>query len=224
MDKIRFAIIGYGHIGKRHAAMIEQNPDCLLTAVIDVNEEEKYGVPQTVAFHKSFDSFITSGTTADIVTIATPNGLHAIQAKQALLAGHHVVIEKPMGLHTTECKDLITVASEVGRYLFCVMQNRYSPPSEWLKQLVTNEILGDIYIVQVNCYWNRDERYYKPGSWHGTKHLDGGTLFTQFSHFIDLLYWVFGDIDDINANFSSFNHKGLTDFEDSGVVDRKSVV
>jgi predicted dehydrogenase len=73
-------------------------------------------------------------------------------------------------------------------------------------------------MVQVNCFWNRDERYYKGGTWHGTKELDGGTLFTQFSHFIDLLYWVFGDIDHIKAHFSSFNHQHLTEFEDSGVV------
>jgi UDP-N-acetyl-2-amino-2-deoxyglucuronate dehydrogenase len=73
-------------------------------------------------------------------------------------------------------------------------------------------------MVQVNCYWNRDENYYKPGSWHGTKNLDGGTLFTQFSHFIDLMYWLFGDIKNIKANFADFNHAHLTDFEDSGMV------
>ncbi len=71
---------------------------------------------------------------------------------------------------------------------------------------------------QLNCYWNRDERYYKPNGWHGDALLDGGTLFTQFSHFIDIMYWLFGDICNIQAKFADFNHKSLTAFEDSGIV------
>jgi predicted dehydrogenase len=74
-------------------------------------------------------------------------------------------------------------------------------------------------MVQLNCYWNRDSRYYKADSWHGKKDLDGGTLFTQFSHFIDLMYWLFGDIENIHSRFSNFNHKDLTEFrEDSGMI------
>ena len=73
-------------------------------------------------------------------------------------------------------------------------------------------------MVQLNCYWNRDERYYKKGGWKGTQDLDGGTLFTQFSHWIDLLYWIFGDMKDIQAKFNDFNHSNLTEFEDSGFV------
>ena len=81
-----------------------------------------------------------------------------------------------------------------------------------------NRTLGDIYMVKLDCYWNRDDRYYKKGNWHGNAQLDGGTLFTQFSHFIDIMYWLFGDITNIRGNFADFNHKELTDFEDSGVV------
>ena len=83
--------------------------------------------------------------------------------------------------------------------------------------------MGDIYMVQINCYWNRDERYYTGKNWHGTKELDGGTLFTQFSHFVDILYWLFGDLEQITARMQSFNHKGLTEFEDSGLVNFKLV-
>jgi predicted dehydrogenase len=84
--------------------------------------------------------------------------------------------------------------------------------------VVDQGLLGDIHLVQVNCYWNRDERYYKAGSWKGSNALDGGTLFTQFSHFIDILYWLFGDITDIQGKFADFNHNDLTEFEDSGLV------
>ena len=78
--------------------------------------------------------------------------------------------------------------------------------------------MGKIYMVQLNCYWNRDERYYQKGNWHGTAQLDGGTLFTQFSHFIDIMYWLFGDITNIRGNFRDFSHQQLTDFGDSGFV------
>jgi predicted dehydrogenase len=98
------------------------------------------------------------------------------------------------------------------------MQNRYSPPSVWVKKLIESRVMGDIYIVQLNCYWNRDDRYYKTEGWHGKKALDGGTLFTQFSHFIDIMYWLFGDIENIQSRIKDFNHQQLTDFEDSGFV------
>lgn len=98
------------------------------------------------------------------------------------------------------------------------MQNRYSPPSVWLKNVIDSKLLGKIFMVQLNCFWNRDERYYSKGSWHGSKELDGGTLFTQFSHFIDIMYWLFGDIENIKGSFYDFNHSELTEFEDSGLV------
>lgn len=223
MKNIRFAVVGYGHIGKRHAAMIQQHGECELVAVCDVNTAVKDELQTGVLYFETIEAFLQSGINADVITIATPNGLHARQALQAINAGHHVVVEKPMGLHKKECEEVIHTALTKARHLFCVMQNRYSPPSEWLKQIVADGILGDVYMVQVNCYWNRDERYYKQGSWHGTKVLDGGTLFTQFSHFVDLLYWVFGDIEDIKASFSSFNHQHITEFEDSGVINFRFV-
>ena len=73
-------------------------------------------------------------------------------------------------------------------------------------------------MVQLNCYWNRDERYYKKEGWHGKNNLDGGTLFTQFSHFIDIMYWLFGDITNIKSKITSHNHAHLTEFEDSGFI------
>ena len=94
------------------------------------------------------------------------------------------------------------------RTVFGVMQNRYSPPSQWIKGVVDQGLLGDIHLVQVNCYWNRDERYYKAGDWKGTADLDGGTLFTQFSHFIDIMYWLFGDITDIQGQVRRFQPQG----------------
>jgi UDP-N-acetyl-2-amino-2-deoxyglucuronate dehydrogenase len=224
MDKlIKFAVLGCGHIGKRHAEMIRRNAESELVALIDTDlvlEQPLYKEYST-PFFSSLEEFLESGIKADVISIATPNGLHAAQAAKAMESGHHVVIEKPICLTAQDCERLIAISEKTSKHIFCVMQNRYSPPSRWLKDMVTKNVLGDIYMVQVNCYWNRDERYYKPGNWHGTKELDGGTLFTQFSHFIDLMHWLFDDIEDIKATFANHNHQHLTDFEDSGFINFK---
>jgi UDP-N-acetyl-2-amino-2-deoxyglucuronate dehydrogenase len=153
-----------------------------------------------------------------VVTIASPNGLHEQHALQALDANKHVIIEKPMALTKAGCERIIYRSLQKHKQVFCVMQNRYSPPSVWLKNLMEEGVLGQVFIVQINCYWNRDDRYYKKDNWHGKKDLDGGTLFTQFSHFIDLLYWCFGDITNIQTRLNNFTHQHSTDFEDSGFV------
>lgn len=217
--KVKFAVIGCGHIGKRHAEMISRNPESELVALVDAKPKEDLTLYDKEApFFNSLNDFLLSGIEVDVVNIATPNGYHAEQAMQCLDAKKHVVIEKPMALSRQDAEKVIFKALHVHKYVFAVMQNRYSPPSAWIKDLVESGKLGKVFLVQLNCYWNRDERYYVADSWHGKKNLDGGTLFTQFSHFIDILYWLFGDIENIRSNFADFNHSGLTEFEDSGIV------
>jgi predicted dehydrogenase len=89
---------------------------------------------------------------------------------------------------------VIDTAKRNNKNVFCVMQNRYSPPSSWLKSVIESDSLGSIFHVQINCFWNRDDRYYQNTSWKGKKQFEGGTLYTQFSHFVDTLYWIFGYI------------------------------
>ncbi len=222
MSKIKFAVIGCGHIGKRHAEMISRNEESALAALIDTKEKSALGIEKyDVPFFNDIDDFLNSdiANEVDVVNIATPNGFHAEYALKCLEAKKHIVIEKPMALTKQDAEKVIYKALNVHKQVFAVMQNRYSPPSEWIKSVVDSGILGKIYMVQLNCYWNRDDRYYKADNWHGKKDLDGGTLFTQFSHFIDLMYWLFGDIQNINSRFTNFNHKHLTEFvEDSGVI------
>lgn len=217
--KINFAVIGQGHIGKRHAEMIRRNNACQLVALCDIRTPEKCGVTDIdVPFFDSFDKLLESDIPIDVINICVPNGLHAEYTIRALEHSCHVVCEKPMALTKSDAEKMIFKSLETGKQIFAVMQNRYSPPSVWLKEIIDQKILGQIYMVQVNCYWNRDYRYYTPGNWHGNAQLDGGTLFTQFSHFIDIMYWLFGDITNIHGNFKDFNHQNLTDFEDSGFV------
>lgn len=218
-DKVKFAVVGQGHIGKRHAEMIRRNSACELVAVCDILPKEKLGLETiTERFYTQMDDLLKAHPEVQVVNVCSPNGLHAEHALKALDYNKHVVVEKPMALTKADCEKIIYGALHHHKTVFCVMQNRYSPPSIWLKEIVDTKMLGDIYMVQLNCYWNRDERYYKPGNWKGTKDLDGGTLFTQFSHWIDIMYWVFGDITNIQAKFADFNHQKTTAFEDSGFV------
>lgn len=217
--KIKFAVIGQGHIGKRHAEMVRRNSECELVAVCDILPKETLGLTDiTEKFYNSIDELLKNHPDVEVVNICTPNGLHAENALKVLDQNKHVVVEKPMALSKADCEKIIHSALHHHKAVFCVMQNRYSPPSVWLKKIVDEKIIGNIYMVQLNCYWNRDDRYYKPGTWKGTQDLDGGTLYTQFSHWIDIMYWIFGDITNIQAKFADFNHQQSTQFEDSGFV------
>lgn len=216
---IKFAVVGCGHIGKRHAEMIDRNEESELVALIDVKDKNQLGIEKfNVPLFNTIEDFLNANIECDVVNIASPNGFHALQSLQSLDAKKHIVVEKPLALTKQDAEKVIFKALQVHKHVFAVMQNRYSPPSVWIKELIESNKLGKIYMVQLNCYWNRDDRYYKKDSWHGKKELDGGTLFTQFSHFIDIMYWLFGDIQNIQSKFNDFNHATLTDFEDSGFV------
>ena len=197
-ETIHFAVVGVGHIGTRHAHMISLNPNAKLVAVVDIKSPEELSIPQNIPVYPNIEEMLMHHANIDVVCIATPNGYHAQHAIQALSMGRHVVVEKPMALSTEDC--------------------RFSPPSQWIKNLIAENTLGEIYQAQIICYWNRDHRYYQKGHWHGTNDLDGGVLFTQFSHFIDLMYWLLGPITINYANASNFNHQQLTEFHDSGQV------
>jgi len=220
LKKIKFVVCGLGAIGKRHAFIIKGTPNAQLVGIIEPDASKIDANPELsfCPFFHSIEDFISSSIQADVINICVPNGLHYSLAKIALKNGYHVVIEKPMALKKSDCEDLIYLSLQMSKDIFIVKQNRFSPPSQLLKNIVVNEQLGKIILVQINCFWNRDDRYYMPGNWKGTKRLDGGTLFTQFSHFIDIMYWIFGDIINVNSKFSNFTHNDLTEFEDTGVV------
>ena len=218
--KISFSVVGFGRIGQRHAKIINEYSQSELISIVD-NDENQFSFTKSLELNtecfSNINDFINSDNNcSDVVNIATPNGFHTEYAIQLLNAGYNVVIEKPMGLSTESCEKVLAASFESGKQAFVVKQNRYSPPSKWLKKIVDEKIIGDVLMVQTNCYWNRDERYYSTSEWRGTRDLDGGALFTQFSHFIDLLYWVFGDIKNVSATVKNFTHPNLKDFDDSG--------
>ena len=154
----------------------------------------------------------------DVVAVATPNGSHVDLACQAIEAGCHVIVEKPMGLTVDSVARLQATAARAKLLVFGVMQNRFAPAAQWLKKAHEAGQFGEVLQVHVQCLWNRDGRYYIPGSWRGTLSEDGGPLFTQFSHFLDILMWVFGPLDVEDAHFVNQTHSTSTEFEDGGVV------
>lgn len=218
---IRFAVIGYGHIGRRHADLIRAHPEAELLAICEPAPEAAIDLPAGVRYYTDLEALLRAEPELEVGNICTPNGLHAEQALRLLAERRHVVIEKPMALRRSDCEAIIHRALNVSRQVFCVMQNRYSPAVAWLKGLVADGALGAIASVQINCFWNRDERYYfqadgSPHPWHGDTSLDGGVLFTQFAHFIDILYWIFGDIEHIQTRLATA--RPWMPFADSGVV------
>jgi len=214
---LKFSIVGCGRIAQRHAEHIQKLGE--LTGVCDIVAAKakelagKYKVP----FFQDVDDLLKGSVEMDVVSVCSPNGMHAEHTIKALQAGHHVLCEKPMALSVQDCGEMINAAERANRRLFIVKQNRFNPPVAAVKKIIEEGRLGKIHSVQLNCFWNRNEEYYK-NSWKGTKNLDGGTLFTQFSHFIDLLYWMIGDIKEAKGYAGNFDHKGIIDFEDTGIV------
>lgn len=222
---IQIAVVGCGHIGKRHAAMVLGHPEAHLAAVVDVAWEEQRVQGQIPSPDWALDvpAFATltealENVSLDVVAVCTPNGTHVELAREAVASKCHVVLEKPMGLTAFGVEALKTEADGAGVKVFGVMQNRYAPAAQWLKATQNAGGFGEVLQVHVQCLWNRDERYYTPGSWRGTMAQDGGPLFTQFSHFLDILIWVFGDIVVEDAHFVNQTHAQTTEFEDGGVV------
>ncbi len=210
-----FAIIGCGRIAKRHAEQIIKHGK--LAAVCDIIPEkadEMAMLYQAKAYY-SIEELLKQETDLQVVSICTPNGLHANHSIKALEAGHHVLCEKPLCIAVEDGKKMIAAAEKAVKKLFVVKQNRYNPPVAFLKDLVANGKLGKIYSFQINCFWNRPTAYYT--DWKGSKALDGGTIFTQFSHFIDLLYWLLGDVATVKAITGNFAHPSI-EFEDTGIV------
>lgn len=214
---LNFALIGCGRIGNRHAALIRQFGT--LKAVCDVIREraEVLAGSPGVGVYTDIETLLENEKDLSVVVICTPNGLHAPQSILSLKAGCHVLCEKPMALTVADCKSMMAAARENNRHLVIVKQNRYNPPVEALKKIIGEGRLGRVIGVQVNCFWNRNPDYYKD-SWRGTLELDGGTLFTQFSHFIDLLPWLVGEVKEVQAVTANQIHKNLIEFEDCGVV------
>jgi predicted dehydrogenase len=218
MKKYKFALIGCGRIAQRHAQHIMNNGILQAVCDIDKSKADKFGADFKANIYYNIDDLLKNEKEIDVVSICSPNGLHAEHTIKSLRAGLHVLCEKPMALSVADAGQMISESLKANKLLFIVKQNRFNPPVVAVKKIIDEGKLGKIYSAQLNCFWNRNEAYYKESDWKGTLKLDGGTLFTQFSHFIDLLYWLVGDVKQVRAKTGNYCHQGIIEFEDTGAV------
>jgi UDP-N-acetyl-2-amino-2-deoxyglucuronate dehydrogenase len=209
-------IVGFGAIGRRHALIASEQPGIGQVIVADPSEDacvqaEKLGFRSYKLLSEAL------ATSPDICVIASPNGLHIEHGTSAFAAGCHVLVEKPLGLSSAEARAFFEVAQTGDRLLSVVMQNRLSPAAAWLKATLEAGSLGTPLLIEVSCLWNRDQRYYDGSSWRGDNQLDGGVLFTQFSHFIDLIIWLCGPIAITASKLHNYTHPTLS-IPDTGTV------
>ena len=213
----RFGLVGCGNISSRHAENIKRVGK--LVAVCDIILEKAEGIAakfDAKPFY-SIDDLLESQLDTDVIVVCTPNGRHAEHSIKSLKAGKHVLCEKPMCLTSTDAAKMIEAAGNSRKKIFIVKQNRYNEPVRCIKKLIDNNTLGKIFSFQLNCFWNRPQAYYL-NSWKGTRNLDGGILYTQFSHFIDLLHWFMGDIDTVEGYKNTYRKRSQFELEDTGVA------
>ena len=216
MSVLRFAIIGCGKIAARHAAEAKKQGE--LVAVCDIIPERADALARQFGAKAYYDigSLLSAPLAIDLIAICTPNGLHAQHTIQSLEAGIHVLCEKPLSIATADAEKMMSAAARHHRKLFVVKSTRYNPAIRALKEALDQQLLGKIYSFQLNCFWNRPEAYYAD-SWRG-KELDGGSLFTQFSHYIDALLWLLGDLKEAKGFRRNMAHTGSVMQEDSGIA------
>lgn len=213
----RFIVVGCGNIGERHIHLASLHGKILAVCDVDKKRLSVISNKYSCTPYTSLTNMLTAHADADVLVVCTPNGLHAAHSIAGLKAGFHVLCEKPMALTKRDCLKMIAVSAKAGKKLLVVKQNRYNPPVDAVKKLLSQKKLGEVYNIQINCFWNRNKSYYNRSKWRGTNKNDGGILFTQFSHFIDVLYWFFGDIAKVEGFISNKGHKGVTEIEDTGV-------
>lgn len=214
---IKFGIIGCGRIAQRHAEHINNKGKLVAVCDVDKAKADAFANKYNAKAYYSLTEMLANEKGVDVFAVCSPNGLHAAHSIEALNAGFNVICEKPMALTVSDCGEMIKAAERMNKRLFAIKQNRFNPPIVAVKQALDEGKLGKIHSVQLSCFWNRNEDYYH-NSWKGTLDMDGGTLYTQFSHFIDLLYWMIGDIKEVKSFMHNYSHKGIIEFEDTGVV------
>ena len=217
MRKLDFVLVGCGRAGAMHLPHILKYGQ--LKAVIDTDEAtgREWAKKNNCHYFIDLEDFIKEGFRADIVVICSPNYHHYYPSCFALRHKMNVLIEKPMVLRLAHADRLIKQAEKSNMQIFTVMQNRFNPAVVAVKKALDKGSFGNLYSIQINCFWNRNAQYYSD-DWHGSKLKDGGILFTQFSHFIDLLIWFFGMPDLVKSMANKVAHGKEMEIDDQGAV------
>ncbi len=219
---LRFALVGCGRIAANHFEALRQHAGrAELVAVCD-NRPEALAAAEARTGARGYASLEAmlatdgSGTTADIVTLATPSGLHPRQAMRVAQSGRHVLSEKPMATKWDEGMQMVRVCREAGVKLFVVKQNRLNPTMQLLKRAIDQGRFGRIFMCTVNVFWTRPQSYYDDAPWRGRWDMDGGAFLNQASHYVDMLDWLVGPVDNVHAYTATLARD--IEAEDTGVM------
>jgi UDP-N-acetyl-2-amino-2-deoxyglucuronate dehydrogenase len=216
--KIRVALIGCGRIAANHFNAIEQHADNLeLVDVCDVDAEAlAQAVERTKATGHSNLTDLLKTSTADLVILTTPSGLHSRQAIQIAGTGRHVMTEKPMATSWHDGVSMVKACDDANVRMFVVKQNRRNATLQLLKNAIENKRFGKIYMVNINVFWTRPQAYYDTAKWRGTWEFDGGAFMNQASHYVDLIDWLIGPLESLQAYTATLARD--IECEDSGVI------
>lgn len=219
--KIRIAVVGCGRISRSHFGSVEKCKDEFkLVAICDINPNvlgehaEKYKVPA----YRDMEEMLQKEP-LDLVALCTPSGIHPDQTMLAAKYKVHVMTEKPMATRWNDGVRMVKACDEAGVRLFVVKQNRRNTTLQLLKRAVTEKRFGKIYMVHLNVFWTRPQSYYDQGNgWRGTWEFDGGAFMNQASHYVDLLDWLIGPVEKVQAMMSTTRD---IEVEDTGVLNVK---
>jgi UDP-N-acetyl-2-amino-2-deoxyglucuronate dehydrogenase len=215
--RIRLAVVGCGRISKNHFGSIEKHGDAIeLAAICDVdpvvlnNFQKQYQVPAYLHLED-----MLKNEQLDLVALCTPSGLHPDQTVMAARYGVHVMTEKPMATRWNDGVRMVRACDEAGVSLFVVKQNRRNTTLQLLKRAIEEKRFGKIHMVHLNVFWTRPQSYYDQAKWRGTWEFDGGAFMNQASHYVDLLDWLIGPVEKVQAMVSTTRD---IEVEDTGVL------
>ena len=216
--RVRFALVGCGRISANHLdALARHEADAEVVGVCDVAPEslrkaqERTGAPGFESLYQ-----LLAGCDADAVILATPSGLHSVQAIRCAEAGRHVVTEKPMATRWEDGKAMVAACDDAGVHLFVVKQNRRNATLQLVRRAIAARRFGRIFMVNVNVFWSRPQEYYDSAPWRGTWEFDGGAFMNQASHYVDLLDWLIGPVESVQAYTATLARH--IQVEDTGVL------
>jgi UDP-N-acetyl-2-amino-2-deoxyglucuronate dehydrogenase len=217
-EKVRFALAGCGRIALNHFKALQQHADSAeLVDVCDVDPQALSAAGKLTGARTwaSLDEMLAA-TTAHAVILTTPSGWHSRQAIAVAASGRHVVTEKPMATRWRDGLSMVEACDNAGVRLFVVKQNRRNATLQLLKRALDQRRFGRIYMVNINVFWTRPQDYYDSAKWRGTWEFDGGAFMNQASHYVDLLDWMIGPIESLQAYTATLARS--IEVEDSGVV------
>lgn len=194
---INFAIVGMGHIANKHIEAITKAEDANLFAICDTNPARLESVAGDVKKYTDLDQMLKENPEIHVVNICVPSGLHARLTRTVAEHKRHIVVEKPMSLKLEDGEEMIKAAEEHGVKLAVVHPNRFRPAIQKIKDAMNS--LGKLSHANATVRWNRNQAYYDQAEWRGTKEFDGGVLMNQAIHDIDLMLWLMGPVESVQA-------------------------